>query len=65
MNSVVFSSWRDTLDILAAMLTAEGILFVQVDGRNPLVGRTELLSRFRLDPYIKVLLISINTGAVG
>ncbi|KAG8671021.1 hypothetical protein FPOAC1_004258 [Fusarium poae] len=46
LKSVVFSSWRDTLDILAAMLTAEGILF-------------------RLDPYIKVLLISINTGAVG
>ncbi|KAF5691973.1 hypothetical protein FCIRC_159 [Fusarium circinatum] len=64
-KSVVFSSWRDTLDILAAILGAEGIAFVQVDGRNPLVGRTELLSKFCQDPMIRVLLISINTGAVG
>ncbi|EXK82533.1 hypothetical protein FOQG_13103 [Fusarium oxysporum f. sp. raphani 54005] len=64
-KSVVFSSWRDTLDILATMLGAEGIAFVQVDGRNPLVGRTELLSKFCQDPVIRILLISINTGAVG
>ncbi|EXL96357.1 hypothetical protein FOIG_11317 [Fusarium odoratissimum NRRL 54006] len=64
-KSVVFSSWRDTLDILATMLGAEGIAFVQVDGRNPPVGRTELLSKFCQDPVIRVLLISINTGAVG
>ncbi|CEI60341.1 unnamed protein product [Fusarium venenatum] len=65
LKSVLFSSWRDTLDILATMLIAEGIAFVQVDGRNPLAGRTELLSSFRQDRAIKVLLISINTGAVG
>ncbi|KAF5531726.1 hypothetical protein FMEXI_12872 [Fusarium mexicanum] len=64
-KSVVFSSWRDTLDILAAILGAEGIAFVQVDGRNPLLGRTELLTKFCQDPMIRVLLISINTGAVG
>ncbi|KAL6918242.1 hypothetical protein FSST1_009737 [Fusarium sambucinum] len=64
-KSVVFSSWRDTLDILAAMLIYEGIPFIQVDGRNPLLGRTELLLKFRQDPDLKVLLISINTGAVG
>ncbi|KLO80954.1 Uncharacterized protein LW93_9202 [Fusarium fujikuroi] len=61
-KSVVFSSWRDTL---AAILGAEGIAFVQVDGRNPLLGRTELLTKFCQDPMIRVLLISINTGAVG
>lgn len=61
----MFSSWRDTLDILAKMLLADGIEFVQVDGRNPLTGRTELLSRFRQDANVRVLLISINTGAVG
>ncbi|RBA19767.1 hypothetical protein FPRO05_09067 [Fusarium proliferatum] len=64
-KSVVFSSWRDTLDILAAILGAEGIAFVQVDGRNPLLGRTELLTKFCKDPMVRVLLISINTGAVG
>ncbi|KAM0287863.1 hypothetical protein ACHAO9_007481 [Fusarium lateritium] len=58
-------SWRDTLDILAKFLYADGIEFVQVDGRNPLAGRTELLSRFRRDASVRVLLISISTGAVG
>jgi SWI/SNF-related matrix-associated actin-dependent regulator of chromatin subfamily A3 len=47
------------------MLYADGIEFVQIDGRNPLIGRTELLSRFRQDANVRVLLISINTGAVG
>ncbi|KAF4331832.1 promoter binding RUSH-1alpha, partial [Fusarium beomiforme] len=64
-KSVVFSSWRDTLDGLAKMLRAEGIAFVQVDGRNPLAGRTELFSKFCQDSSVQVLLISINTGAVG
>ncbi|KAF5714151.1 hypothetical protein FGLOB1_3651 [Fusarium globosum] len=49
----------------SSILGAEGIAFVQVDGRNPLLGRTELLSKFCQDPMIRVLLISINTGAVG
>jgi len=51
--------------MLAKMLGAEGIAFIQVDGRNPLAGRTELLSNFCQDPMIRALLISINTGAVG
>ncbi|KAH7472911.1 hypothetical protein FOMA001_g12729 [Fusarium oxysporum f. sp. matthiolae] len=51
--------------LVNAYTVLQGIAFVQVDGRNPLVGRTELLSKFCQDPVIRVLLISINTGAVG
>ncbi|KAL2678983.1 hypothetical protein Neosp_009737 [[Neocosmospora] mangrovei] len=64
-KSVVFTSWRTTLDTLARILSTNGIGFVQVDGRNPVMDRTALLSRFCEAPDIRVLLISINTGAVG
>ncbi|KAI8716614.1 hypothetical protein NCS52_00955600 [Fusarium sp. LHS14.1] len=64
-KSVVFTSWRTTLDMLASILSSNGIGFVQVDGRNPVMDRTALLSRFCEGTDIRVLLISINTGAVG
>lgn len=51
--------------MLAGILSSNGIGFVQVDGRNPVMDRTALLSRFCEAPDIRVLLISINTGAVG
>ncbi|KAJ3460417.1 hypothetical protein MRS44_011284 [Fusarium solani] len=62
---VVFTSWRMTLDMLANMLSSSGIGFVQVDGRNPVMDRTALFSKFCEAPEVRVLLISINTGAVG
>ncbi|KAL6362689.1 hypothetical protein LRP88_03992 [Fusarium phalaenopsidis] len=64
-KSIVFTSWRTTLDMLASILSRNGIGFVQVGGRNPVMDRTALLSRFCEGPDIRVLLISINTGAVG
>ncbi|KAJ4192940.1 hypothetical protein NW759_016622 [Fusarium solani] len=47
------------------MLSSSGIGFVQVDGRNPVMDRTALFSKFCEAPEVRVLLISINTGAVG
>lgn len=51
--------------MLARIFSRNGIGFVQVDGRNPVMDRTALLSRLCGAPDIRVLLISINTGAVG
>jgi SWI/SNF-related matrix-associated actin-dependent regulator of chromatin subfamily A3 len=51
--------------MLANMLSSSGIGFVQVDGRNPVMDRTALFSKFCEAPEVRVLLISINTGAVG
>ncbi|KAM5376245.1 hypothetical protein ACJZ2D_005616 [Fusarium nematophilum] len=64
-KSVVFSSWRTTLDMLASILSSNGIEFVQVDGRDGIMDRTALFSRFCQAPTVRVLLISMNTGAVG
>jgi SWI/SNF-related matrix-associated actin-dependent regulator of chromatin subfamily A3 len=61
----VFTSWRSTLDILANMLTDRGIPCLRIDGRVSFSDRLEILSKFREDPNTPVLLMSIETGAVG
>jgi len=63
--SLVFTSWRTTLDILANVLTDKGIPWLRIDGRVSFSGRLEILSKFREDPDIPVLLMSIESGAVG
>ncbi|KAJ3544861.1 hypothetical protein NM208_g2822 [Fusarium decemcellulare] len=42
-----------------------GIEFVQIDGRTPLMDRKDLLSNFCQSPTRRILLLSMNTGAVG
>lgn len=63
--SIVFTSWQSTLDILANILRTRGVQSLQIDGRVPFKERTALLSKFRDDSAIRVLLMSINTGGVG
>ena len=65
VNSIVFTSWCHTLNILARMLSTRGIQAVQIDGRVPYASRSMILSTFSNDPTIRVLLMSIGTGAVG
>ncbi|KAF2684141.1 hypothetical protein K458DRAFT_38039 [Lentithecium fluviatile CBS 122367] len=64
-KSLVFTSWRLTLDILGQMLTNRGIPFLRIDGRVKMSDRLDILSKFRGDPSTPVLLMSIETGAVG
>lgn len=64
-KSLVFTSWRSTLDILVNMLTDRGIPCLRIDGRVSFSDRLEILSKFRGDPNTPVLLMSIETGAVG
>lgn len=47
------------------MLTNRGIPFLRVDGRVKMFDRLDILSKFREDPSTPVLLMSIETGAVG
>ncbi|EEU36130.1 uncharacterized protein NECHADRAFT_53012, partial [Fusarium vanettenii 77-13-4] len=65
--SIVFTAWRSTLDLLERMLTENGIQCRRIDGRVSISDRTERLKDFQFDPEnsIPVLLLSIETGAVG
>ena len=47
------------------MLIGKGIPCLRIDGRVSFSDRLEILSKFREDPNTPVLLMSIETGAVG
>ena len=64
-SSLVFTSWRLTLDVLASMLDTRGIGYVKIDGRVDAAERHLDLDRFEQESAIKVLLMSLEIGSVG
>ncbi|KAI1120104.1 SNF2 family N-terminal domain-containing protein [Nemania abortiva] len=64
-KSIVFSSWTSTLDPLSQLLRQENVPHCQIDGRVGLAQRSERLRAFKEDPDVGVLLMTIDTGAVG
>ncbi|KAJ3455734.1 hypothetical protein MRS44_017216 [Fusarium solani] len=61
----VFSSPKFSIPELKPQIVSNRVDFVQVDGRDAVMDRTALFSRFCQAPTVRVLLISMNTGAVG
>lgn len=64
-NSIVFSAWRLTLDVVETGLCEAGIRCVRFDGKVPQVQRPAVLNQFRADPALRVLLLTLSCGAVG
>ncbi|KAI1467939.1 SNF2 family N-terminal domain-containing protein [Daldinia caldariorum] len=64
-KSIVFSYWTSTLNILQQLFNQAGISCRQIDGKVSPVERSIRLRAFKEDPQIRVLLMSIGTGAVG
>ena len=62
---VVFSSWRLTLNVVAAGLQQAGIQFLRYDGSIAQKTRHETLELFKTDPLTRVLLLTFSCGAVG
>lgn len=54
-----------TLDVAEAGLRQASIPFLRFDGRVPQKDRQTVVDRFRNDPSIKVLLLTLSCGAVG
>ncbi|KAI4859476.1 SNF2 family N-terminal domain-containing protein [Hypoxylon rubiginosum] len=63
-KSIVFSAWIRSLDAVASLFTEHDITFRRVDGGILHAKRKKMLSEFR-DPSVRVLLITLGTGAVG
>ncbi|KAI1387873.1 SNF2 family N-terminal domain-containing protein [Hypoxylon trugodes] len=63
-KSVVFSSWIRSLDSVADLLTEHGISHRRIDGSLPTAQRQRMLFEFR-NPSVKVLLMTLGTGAAG
>ncbi|CAG1977733.1 unnamed protein product [Fusarium graminearum] len=63
--SLVFSYWTTTLNLLQTMLEDRGIVLRRIDGSLGNGERLRVLNEFKNDPAISVLLITMQTGAVG
>ncbi|UKZ62119.1 uncharacterized protein TrAtP1_003379 [Trichoderma atroviride] len=62
---VVFSSWRTTLDIIEVGLKQSCIPCLRFDGKVAQKDRQNVIKRFREDPTMRVLLLTLSCGAVG
>jgi SNF2 family DNA or RNA helicase len=62
---MVFSFWRQSLDVVGRMLQQEGVAFCRVDGIMRPMQRQAALEEFQRSSSVRVLLMTIGTGAVG
>ncbi|KAL7958743.1 SNF2 family N-terminal domain-containing protein [Trichoderma compactum] len=65
VKCVVFSSWRTTLEIIEVVLKHACIPCLRFDGKVAQKDRHAVIERFRKDPTIRVLLVTLSCGAVG
>lgn len=63
--SIVFSFWRQSLDVVGQMFDHHGIEFCRVDGHLAPAQRQDVLKEFQQKSSIRVLIMTIGTGAVG
>ena len=64
-RSVVFSGWTTHLDLIQMALDDNNIACVRLDGKMTRVQRAASMEKFREDPSITVMLVSISAGGLG
>jgi len=64
-NSVVFSSWISTLDLVERGLKRTDMRWVRFDGRSSPKERQASLGSFQNDSEVCVLLLTLSCGSVG
>jgi SNF2 family DNA or RNA helicase len=65
IRSVVFSGWTQYLDLIEHALEQHNIKYVRLDGSMSIKARSHVLTEFKTDPDITVLLVSIKAGGQG
>lgn len=66
LDSVVFSYWTNTLDLVQVMLDDKGIRHSRIDGKMSLSKRNEALRAFQSnDSAVRIILVSITCGGAG
>lgn len=65
MDSVVFSTWRMTLDVVERELRRANIDTVRFDGKVHQRDRKSVVEKFKRDPDVRVMLLTLSCGAVG
>lgn len=65
IKSVIFSGWTSHLDLIELALNSANIQFTRLDGSMSRASRTAAMDRFRDDPTVEVILVSIMAGGLG
>ena len=65
VDSIIFSCWTRTLDLMQYYLRNAGILFQRIDGECATAKRVKILDDFAQIPHLRVLIMTTGTGAVG
>lgn len=63
--SLVFSLWTTTFDLLQPALSARGMQCVRIEGAMSLEQRRVAIEKFEGDPNVRIMLLTLGTGAVG
>jgi len=63
--SIVFSTWKKSLELVARLLAVKDIPFVSVDGSISLKHRRKVLLDFQENSATTILLMTLGTGAMG
>lgn len=63
--SIVFSFWRKTLDLVGDLFELSGVQYCRIDGSISLSKKKELLREFRDRIDLKIILMTLGTGAMG
>lgn len=64
-NSIVFSSWKKSLELVAELLKGESLNFDMIHGSLSLTQRLKVLKEFKMQSGPNVLLMTLGTGAEG
>lgn len=62
---MVFSTWRLSLDLVKVGLDEAHIPSVRFDGKVPQKERQSVIEKFKKNPKIRVMLLTLSCGAVG
>ncbi|KAK2008425.1 hypothetical protein LZ32DRAFT_662089 [Colletotrichum eremochloae] len=65
VKSIVFSTWKMTLDVIERALKKVGRTSVRFDGSVSQKDRQPIVEKFRKDPGVSVMLLTLSCGAVG
>jgi len=64
-NSIVFSQWTSTLDLVSEHLSRNHISFARIDGTTDIKRRQETLENFEEKNIFRVLIMTTGVGAFG
>jgi len=65
IKSIIFSNWTSMLDLVEIPLRRGNYHYVRLDGSMTMSAREKVLTSFKTDSSITVMLISLKAGGVG